>query len=82
MLFHYDILHLKTRDGQLELYLHYDYFKIGKPRRDNFKLCNHRLNSPVESKPNGKTDQILTMDAEKVFIKQTYRLPDRLNQPF
>ncbi|MEO6254454.1 MAG: hypothetical protein ABIO79_14170 [Ferruginibacter sp.] len=57
---------------ELELHLHYNRFYIGTPKRDNIKLCNLRLNQPVEIAVNGKTDFSLTGRRARNFTDQQY----------
>jgi hypothetical protein len=67
-----DIFEIKSFKGELELYLHYGYFEIGIPKRDNFKLCMIRRNEPVEVKINGKTDHSMSSGRERIFKDQQY----------
>ncbi len=56
----------------LELHLRYDYFEVGIPERDNFKLCTLSPHLPVEVKLNGKLDFSLTSRRQRVFKEQHY----------
>jgi hypothetical protein len=60
------------QDEDLELYLDYNRFFIGIPKRANIKLCNLRLNHPVEIAINGKTDFSLTGRRNRDFTDQQY----------
>src|SRR5690606_33919162 len=60
------------KEGELVLFLKYGYFEVGIPKRNEFKLCELRLNEPVEIKINGKTDSSLTSRRERVFKEQFY----------
>jgi len=65
------IFEIRNNDG-LELFLQYDYYEIGIPERENFKLCDLKQNSPVEIKINGKTDFSMSSGRERVFKEQYY----------
>lgn len=57
---------------ELELFLDYDRFFIGIPKRANIKLCSLRLKQPVEIAINGKTDFSLTGRRDREFTDQHY----------
>lgn len=60
------------QDEELELYLQYDRFFIGTPKRANMKLCSLRPHQPVEVFINGKTDFSLTGRRSRQFNDQQY----------
>ena len=66
-----DIFEVKYKE-ELELFLHYGYFTIGIPSRDNFKICELIKGKPVEIKINGKTDSSLTWRRARIFKDQFY----------
>ena len=66
-----DIFELKMMD-EPELHLKYDYFEVGTPERENFKLCTIKEHQPVEIKINGKTDFSLSSRRARVFKEQHY----------
>lgn len=66
-----DIFEIKGDSG-IELHLNYNYSEVGVPRRDNFKLCDIKLNKPVEVKINGKTDFSFTSRGQRLFKEQEY----------
>ena len=63
----FEIFQLKKVDNQIELHLLYDYYEIGEPKRDNFKLCNLEMNTPTEIKINGKLDHSLSSGRERTY---------------
>jgi hypothetical protein len=67
------IFDLRVQTG-MELYLHYSYFTVGIPERDNFKICDLQPGKPVEIKINGKTDATLSKGSARVFKEQQYVL--------
>lgn len=60
------------KEEELVLLLKYGYFEVGAPKRNDFKLCELKLNEPVEIKINGKTDASLTSGRERKFKEQFY----------
>ena len=56
----------------LDLFLDYNRFFIGIPKRANIKLCSLRLKQPVEIAINGKTDFSLTGRRAREFTDQHY----------
>lgn len=68
-----DIFDIKP-NIEFEVFLHYDYFEVGIPERDNFKICSLKMNQPVEIKINGKTDASMTSGRERIFKEQSYIL--------
>ena len=56
----------------IEIHLLYGYFEVGIPKRLNFKLCDIKMNKPVEIKINGKTDFSLSSRLARVFKEQDY----------
>jgi hypothetical protein len=63
----------KIKQGEeLDLFLDYDRFFIGIPKRANIKLCSLRLQQPVEIAINGKTDFSLTGRRAREFTDQHY----------
>jgi hypothetical protein len=68
----FEIFQLKKVDNQIELHLLYDYYEIGEPKRENFKLCNLEMNIPIEIKINGKLDHSLSSGRERSFKEHCY----------
>ena len=66
------IFKLKFVNERWELFLQYNYFAIGKPERDDFKLCDIYLNKPVEIKINGKIDFSASRGRERIYKEQYY----------
>lgn len=66
-----DIFELKLNE-KIELHLLYNQFAIGLPERDSFKLCDIKMNQPIEIKINGKLDFSLTSRRERTYIEQQY----------
>lgn len=59
---------------EFEVFLHYDYFEVGIPERDNFKICALKIRQPTEIKINGKTDASMSSGRERIFKEQSYIL--------
>jgi len=57
---------------ELELFLKYGYFEVGIPKRNDFKLCELKLNEPVEIKINGKTDSSMSSGRARMYKEQYY----------
>jgi len=68
----FEIFQLKKVDEQIELHLLYDYYEIGEPKRENFKLCNLEMNTPIEIKINGKLDHSLSSGRERTYKEHCY----------
>ena len=68
----FEIFQLKKVDKQIELHLLYDYYEIGEPKRENFKLCNLEMNTPIEIKINGKLDHSLSSGRERTYKEHCY----------
>ncbi len=66
-----DIFEIRMKE-EVELHLKYGYFEVGTPKRENFKLCDIKINVPVEIKINGKTDSSLSSRRDRVFKEQLY----------
>ncbi|WP_320052510.1 hypothetical protein [uncultured Acetobacteroides sp.] len=66
------IFRLSMADSTIELHLEYDYYEIGQPKRENFKLCNLELGVPIEIKINGKLDHSLSRGRERTFNENVY----------
>ena len=63
---------MKQVDDQIELHLFYDYFKIGIPKRDNFKICHLEMDVPSEIKINGKLDHSLSGGMERTYMEHSF----------
>jgi hypothetical protein len=68
----FEIFQLKKVDNQIELHLLYDYYEIGEPKRENFKLCNLEMNTSIEIKINGKLDHSLSSGQERTYKEHCY----------
>jgi hypothetical protein len=68
----FEIFQLKKVDNQIELHLLYDYYEIGEPKRENFKLCNLEMNTPIEIKINGKLDHSLSSGRKRTYKEHCY----------
>ena len=68
----FEIFQLKKVDKQIELHLLYDYYEIGEPKRENFKLCNLEMNTPIEIKINGKLDHSLSSGRKRTYKEHCY----------
>ena len=67
----FEIFEIKQEDD-IDLYLQYGYFEVGIPKRENFKLCVIKKNSPIEIKINGKTDFSASSGRTRIFKEQAY----------
>jgi hypothetical protein len=67
----FEVFTITYVDG-LELYLRYNYFKLGEPERDNFLITPLHKNEPVEIKLNGKTDASMSSRRARVFKDQYF----------
>ena len=68
----FEIFQLKRIGDEVELHLRYDLYKIGEPKRDNFKLCTLKINTPIEIKINGKLDHSLSNRRERSYKEHCY----------
>lgn len=68
----FEIFQLKKVDNQIEVHLLYDLYEIGEPKRENFKLCNLEINTPIEIKINGKLDHSFTSGRERSYKEHCY----------
>ncbi len=68
----FEIFQLKKVDDQIEIHLFYDLYEIGKPKRENFKLCNLEINTPIEIKINGKLDHSMSSGRERSYKEHCY----------
>ncbi|RZT00150.1 hypothetical protein [Aquimarina brevivitae] len=68
----FEIFQLKKVKEQIELHLLYDYYEIGAPKRDNFKICNLEINQPIAIKINGKLDHSLSSGRERSYKEHSY----------
>lgn len=50
--------------------LDYNYYELGRPRRDNFKICELHENKPVEININGKKDFTLTGRRKRTYTEK------------
>lgn len=71
--FQFEIFDLKMKD-QLELFLHWDYWKIGEPQRTNFKIANLELGKPIHMMIDGKRDFSMSSRKKRVFLENNYIL--------
>lgn len=62
----------KKNASDIEVHLLYDLFEIGRPTRENFKLCNLELNVPIEIKINGKLDHTLSHSGKRIYKEHCY----------
>ena len=68
----FEIFQLKRINNQIELHLLYDLYEIGEPKRENFKLCNLEMNTPIEVKINGKLDYSMSRGRERSYKEHCY----------
>jgi hypothetical protein len=59
-------------DERIEVHLKYGYFSVGTPERDDFKICELKMNQPVEIKINGKIDFSGSGRRGRSFQEQEY----------
>ncbi|QQR97580.1 MAG: hypothetical protein IPK18_12120 [Sphingobacteriales bacterium] len=67
----YHIFEIKENTS-IDLHLLYNYFEIGIPERENHKLCEIKINKPIEIKINGKTDFSMSSRRARMFKEQNY----------
>lgn len=68
----FEIFQLQKKGNQIELHLLYNYYVIGEPKRENFKLCNLKLGRPIEIKINGKLDHSMSSRRERSYKEHCY----------
>jgi len=59
---------------EIELFIDWDYWKMGNPKRENFKVAELKKNCPVNIKIDGKRDFSLTGRSKRTFIENNYIL--------
>jgi hypothetical protein len=67
----FDAFSLKF-DENIEIHLNHSYFSVGTPKRENFKICDLKLNQPIEIKINGKIDFSGSGRLQRSFMEQDY----------
>ncbi len=67
----WEILRFKQKET-IEIHLVWEYFQLGYPQRESFKLSNLEINKPIEIKINGKRDGTGSSRGERVFIEKNY----------
>ena len=64
------IFEIAQEHDNLELHLKPDYFEIGIPASNRFRVCMLREGSPVEIMINGKTDFASGSTWDRTFLEQ------------
>lgn len=59
---------------QIEVELEWDYWTIGIPKRERFKLFHLVKGKPIELKINGKRDYTYSSRQQRIFIERNYVL--------
>lgn len=67
----YHIFEIRNNTN-IDLHLLYNYFEIGIPERKNHKVCEIKINKPIEIKINGKTDFSMSSRRARIFKEQNY----------
>jgi hypothetical protein len=62
----------KNTESYFELSLSYNHFSIGEPKRENHKICNLKLNSPIRYRINGKSDFTMSGGKERTYYEYDY----------
>ena len=68
----FDIFRFIKNEANIELHMQHSYFGVGIPERPNIKLCDIKLNKPVEIKVNGKTESSMSSRRAREFKEQQY----------
>jgi hypothetical protein len=58
------------KEDTLEVHLNWDYWTIGNPERENFKICELKIQQPVEININGKRDFSMTGRRARTFVEK------------
>jgi hypothetical protein len=66
-----DIFKLRL-DENIELFINWDYWKIGNPIRENFKIAELKENQPINIKIDGKRDFSMSKGKKRTFIENNY----------
>ncbi len=68
----FGIFQLGNFSEEIELHLDCDHFKIGVPKRENFKLCKLESDVATEVKINGKLDHSMSSGMERRLLEQHF----------
>ncbi len=68
----FEIFRFIQKGEAIEVHLMYDYFTIGEPKRDSYKLCNLKEKQVVEIKINGKLDHTLSRGSARLYKERHY----------
>ena len=67
----WSILKFKKKD-RIEVFLNWNYWELGNPKREQFKLGDLKENQPLEIKINGKRDFSFASRRERVFLEKNF----------
>lgn len=56
----------------IEIHLNWNYWDIGIPERENFKICELQKNKPIEINVNGKRDFSMTGRRARTFVERNF----------
>lgn len=69
--FHWKCLKFSMKE-KLEVHLKWDYWEVGFPTRDNFKICELPLHTPMEININGKRDSSAGAGRARTFVERNF----------
>jgi len=61
-----------SKNEKISVELFWDYWEIGIPKRDNFKICDLEINKAIEINLNGKRDFSMTGRRERIFTERNF----------
>ena len=68
---HLEIFEIRF-DKEIELFLNWDYWNVGEPRRENFKIAELKEGVPVNILIDGKRDFSLSGRRKRIYIENNY----------
>ncbi|OHX63970.1 hypothetical protein [Flammeovirga pacifica] len=68
----FEIFQLRLKETKLELFIDWDYWKVGREEKENFKIGELKIHQPLNIKIDGKRDFSLTGRRKRTFIENNY----------